>query len=217
MKTSFRALAWSHDAICDEVLALSSPRWLILKDVPPFLWKFLAQLLAPFGSIISIDETSRSVSNLDARVLVSLKPGVDIPQKITLKINGDVFSCPVEMLGGLNACFLCKKEGHIRKNCPIINKRNTEISQGNIPSDSNYRELAIVPSTSAPKQSPDQSLGKSSNENNIANPLVNQPKAIQPQVIMNQKDSLKDSEGFQTVKNKKPRKKNAQQLALDQI
>lgn len=107
--TSFRALAWSPEAVNEEVLALSSPRWVILKDVHPFLWHFLPQLMEPFGKMIQIDETARLVPNLDARMLVSIKLGINIPPSLNLDINGDAFICPVEMLGGLNACFLCKK------------------------------------------------------------------------------------------------------------
>lgn len=79
--------------------------------------------MAPFGKIIRVDETARLVPNLDARMLVSIKPRIDIPPYLNLDINGDTFICPIEILGGLNACFLFKKEGHIRKNCPIISHR----------------------------------------------------------------------------------------------
>lgn len=74
--------------------------------------------------MIRIDETTRLVPNLDARMLVSIKLGIDIPPSLTLNINEETFVYPIEMLGGLNACFLCKKEGHLQKNCPIINRRN---------------------------------------------------------------------------------------------
>lgn len=80
--------------------------------------------MEPFGKTIRIDETTCLVPNLDARMLVLIKPGIDIPPSLTLNVNEETFVYPIEMLGGLNACFLCKKEGHLRKNCPIINRRN---------------------------------------------------------------------------------------------
>lgn len=104
-------------------MRLSSPRWVILKDVPPFFWCFLPRVLETFGRIIRVDETTRLVPNLDARIVISIKPGVDIPPLLNLNIGEETFVCPVEILGGLNACFLCKKEGHLRKNYPIINRR----------------------------------------------------------------------------------------------
>lgn len=33
---SFRAIAWSLEAIHEEVLALSAPRWILVKNIPPF-------------------------------------------------------------------------------------------------------------------------------------------------------------------------------------
>lgn len=137
--TSFRALALSLEVVSDEVLALSSPRWVILKDVPPFLWHFLPQLMEPFGKMIRIDKTTRLVPNLDARMLVSIKPGIDIPPSLTVNVNEETFVFPIEMLGGLNACFLCKKEGHLQKNCPIINRRNHKPNFNSTDSSTNPR------------------------------------------------------------------------------
>lgn len=110
-------------------------------------------------------------------------------------------------------CFLCKKEGHIRKNCPIINKKNNEPSQGKF-ADGNFgsRELVIIPDTLIPNRSfSDSHSGKGPDKSSFINPIAQQP------ITSNQRNSLKDNEGFQTVKNKKPRKKSAQQLATDQI
>lgn len=159
-KTSFRALAWSLEAVNEEILALSCPRWVIIKDVSPFLWKFLPQLLEDFGKIIHIDETSHLVPNIDARILLSIKPGVDIPSNLNLNIGGDFFVCPVEILGGLNACFLCKRDEHLRKYFPIlINRRKpnmfglTGTSNGVDTSTPNLQNLKPTESNVPPKSS----------------------------------------------------------------
>lgn len=34
-QTSFKALKWSSDAVNEEILALSCPRWLLIKNPPP--------------------------------------------------------------------------------------------------------------------------------------------------------------------------------------
>ena len=39
--TSFCALAWTPKAIHEEFLALSMPRWILVKNLLPFLWHFL--------------------------------------------------------------------------------------------------------------------------------------------------------------------------------
>ena len=59
--TSFRAIAWSPEAIHEEVLTLSAPRWILVKKIPPFLLHFLLHLLEPIGKIIRMDETVRLV------------------------------------------------------------------------------------------------------------------------------------------------------------
>jgi hypothetical protein len=121
--TSFRVIVWSPKAAHDEVLALSGPRWVLVKNVPPFLWHFSPHSLAPIGKIIRIIETVRLVPHMDAKVLISLSPGKDIPADISIKIHSKVYCCPVKVLGGLNAFFLCQKEGHLCRDCPIINRK----------------------------------------------------------------------------------------------
>lgn len=46
-KNVFRALAWSHDALNEKILALSSPRWMVVRIVPPQVWNFIPLLLEP--------------------------------------------------------------------------------------------------------------------------------------------------------------------------
>ena len=134
--TSFRALAWLPEVVHDEVLALSAPRWILVKNIPPFLWQFLPHLLEPLGKTIRMDNSVRLVPHMDARILISLLPGKEIPSNVVVNILNDSYVCPIEVLGKLNACFLCCKEGHLRKDCPIIRKDPTKNPNPLIPNPS---------------------------------------------------------------------------------
>ena len=188
--TTFRALAWNAEANLDEVVALSAPRWILIKQIPPFLWRFIPQLVEPLGKFLRMDDSARLVPHLDARVLIALKPGQDLPKEINISIVNEKVSCPVETLGGLNACFLCRKEGHLRKDCPIIrNKTQKNTNPVNLP---NYTQQ--IPPSSAkinPMPSP------------IA-PSQSFPYPSQTPLAQNASfTSIMDTDGFQTVTKKR--------------
>lgn len=61
---------------------------------------------------------------MDWRLLVSLSPRVGIPNEIGVDIGGRILSSSIEIPEGLNACIVCKKEGHLEKNYPkFANKK----------------------------------------------------------------------------------------------
>ncbi|GLJ44341.1 hypothetical protein SUGI_0928640 [Cryptomeria japonica] len=92
-------------------------------NVPLFLWNLIPQALEPIGSVIRMDSTDSPLPHIDARVLMSLSPGLDIPNEIRFVFDGHEFSCPIYFLGRINACFLCRREGHMRRACPILKKK----------------------------------------------------------------------------------------------
>lgn len=196
--TTFRALAWTPDAIHEEVLALSAPRWIIVKSLPPYLWRFITQLLEPLGKVIRFDESSRLVPHMDARALVSIKPGIEIPSTLEINILGEVISCPLEILGGLNACFLCKKEGHLRRDCPIINKNNNKKNEANPNPKSG--ELATKKNTAPPANTAVVSPVLSPTPVTLINEQTS-TKIAEPTIDVNMSD------GFQEVKKKSDKKR----------
>ena len=193
--TTFRALAWSAEANLEEIIALSAPRWVIIKNIPPFLWKFIPQLVEPLGRFLRMDNSSRLVPHLDARILLALKPGNDIPKEVTICIMDEVISCPVETLGGLNACFLCKKEGHLRRECPIIkNKPPQNPKTSDAPSNTPSAPIIIDSTTVIPTSSPPPVV------NSHSSPSITKPS---PSLQFSSVTSIVDTDGFQTVTKKR--------------
>lgn len=178
--TSFRAIAWSPKSIHEEVLTLSTLRWILVKNIPPFLWHFLPYLLEPIGKIIRMDETMRLPLHMDARILISLLQSKDLPNNISINILNDTYICPIEILGGLNSCFLCWKEGHLRKDCPIIREKpntpNDSTKNMVNPSITNNPPLenALCRSTPASSSSPSPPT-KAPNPTNISTNVVPNP------------------------------------------
>lgn len=212
-KMAFRALGWSPEANPKEILALSSPRWVIIKNILPFLWKFIPQIVKPFGKFIRMDESPHLVLHLDANVLISILPGVNLPNSLHLNIVEDSFSYPLEFLGGLNACFLCKNEGHVRKNCPILRKR-ASIANATKPNpipNGYFVQTAQHTAESTPTIRPEPSIPAS-------NPLLPPSNTTPPLHPSDATSPILLDDGYQVVmKSKKSRRKNAQQMDLDKV
>ncbi len=115
----YRALPWSLDFVNDEILALASPRWITVSNLPPYVWNLVQQILEPFGKVLKMDRSNTLIPNSDIRILFSILPSVEAPKKISLELGISSVVCPITYMEGLNACYLCKK-GHRRKQCPLL-------------------------------------------------------------------------------------------------
>ena len=73
--------------------------------------------------MLQIDQSNTLIPNTNVQILISLKPGVDLPESLQFDIDPTPVCCPITFLGGLGGCFVCRK-GHKKQECPIILKRN---------------------------------------------------------------------------------------------
>lgn len=89
-----------------------------MKNVPHNCWSFVPQLLGPFGNVLKMDKLNVTLPSMDAHVFISLSHGVELLGNLGISFEGSLHFCPLEILGGLNMCYLCRCEGHIRKNSP---------------------------------------------------------------------------------------------------
>lgn len=155
-------------------MALSCPRKLLLKNVPPLLWRFLPQIIKLVGKFVRMDDSNRLIPHLDTRILVSIKQGIDIPDTLNLTIENEVYPCPLETLGGLNACFLLKKEGHQHKNYPNIKKRTVGNKADPTKGDQqNLKSTNSIPSVNGPDTTPPPANNPpSTSMNNLVNGVV---------------------------------------------
>ena len=139
---------------------------------------------------------------MDARVLILILPRKEIPNEIEIKVMHENFVYPIEILGGLNAYFLCRREGHCRKDCPIINKSQSK------PSSS----LESSPSSNLlVNHSIFQPFTNSSTKNiwdNMFNSHIDPPSIISRNPPTKVVLGLDNDEGFMLVSNKKKRRKN---------
>ncbi len=68
----FRALPWSLESVNDEILALASPRWITVSNLPPYLWSFVPQILEPFCKVLKMDKSNALIPSSNIRLLFSL-------------------------------------------------------------------------------------------------------------------------------------------------
>ena len=66
----FREISETLEATEDELLALSSPRWIILGNLPPFLLMLIPQALEPLGKVLRIDQSNTLIPNTNVQILI---------------------------------------------------------------------------------------------------------------------------------------------------
>ena len=80
----------------------------------------IPQALEPLGKVLRIDQSNTLIPNTDVRILISLKPGVDLPESSQFYIDPTLVCCPITFLCGLGGCFVCRKEGNKKQPSKIV-------------------------------------------------------------------------------------------------
>lgn len=91
---------------------------------PHFLWNCITKITEPLGKVIKIDSSAALLPHMESRVLIAFNPGSTFPSRIDICIENQLFSCPLEYLGGINACHKCRRSGYFLKNCPLMGRKN---------------------------------------------------------------------------------------------
>lgn len=121
----FKAIAWSPEATHNKIMFFSVPRWVSVKNMQPKMWFMLPRLFKFVGTILQIEKSRVTLPHLDARILVSFHSRVKISDAIELEFDGKLYKCEIEALGGLNSCFLCKTNGHQKRDFSrLVNRKN---------------------------------------------------------------------------------------------
>lgn len=101
------------NTISEGVIALSCPGWIVVENVSPCLWVFLPRLIASIRNFLRIEEPRMSLLHMEARALVSLLLEVDILDIWEINFDETSHACEFDFFKGINACYQCRKEGHI--------------------------------------------------------------------------------------------------------
>lgn len=123
--SSFRVVHWDPEACNDEILTLSCPKWITIKNVPTFLWYCVDKIAEPLGKIVKIDSSPSVLPHLDARLLIALKPDMVYPSEIVIRLNNKTYCCSIEYMGGIDAYHFCKVSGHFRSKCPLLSTKSS--------------------------------------------------------------------------------------------
>lgn len=99
-------------------IAMFTPNWLEIKNVPIKFWAFLPQILKPLGNILQIEDSRVTLPHLNARFFIALNSEAQILGKIYLNFEDEVIFWDIDILGNLNVYFHCKRNEHNRKECP---------------------------------------------------------------------------------------------------
>lgn len=151
-----------------------------------------------------MDDTTHLVPHMNVGALISLTPGMEILATLEINIMEEYFPFLIEMLGGLNVFFLCKNEGHLRKDCPILKRKNAAKPQPTPASPTSNSSLNVLLHTSPPKSSED--IVNTSQTNPQVETSYPQFTFVKPTKLPG--EDIANQEGFQLVVSKKCRKKS---------
>lgn len=83
-------------------------------------------MLESIKKVLRVDNTHSLVPHMDDRVLILINFDKNLP-KFIANVDEEPMVYIVEYLGGINTCFICRREGHFQRNFSILMKHKPHI------------------------------------------------------------------------------------------
>lgn len=103
----------------------------------PFLWSILLKLVEPLGNVLQMDAMESLLPHMNARMLIAFELRNELLDDIKIELQDEILTCPIKYMGGMNSYLIYKREGHLRRNCPIFKKKPPKIVNLNDQSNPN--------------------------------------------------------------------------------
>ena len=126
-KSSLTIKKWEPNMVLSDSFFLTTPIWARLPGLPLEFWHedIFKGIASSFGELVALDNATATRSNLQtARLLVKVADLNHLPEKVELisklgKKTQEIFFDDLP-----NACYACKRQGHVVKNCPSKSKHH---------------------------------------------------------------------------------------------
>ena len=127
-KSSLTIKKWEPNMVLNDSFFLTTPIWARLPGLPLEYWHedIFKGIASSFGELVALDNATATRSKLQtARLLVKVADLNHLPDKVELISKLGKISQEILFDDLPNACYACKRQGHVVKNCPSKHKNHS--------------------------------------------------------------------------------------------